>query len=280
MRSGAPGGRHAQPRTGVEFLSGAGSVGSYVTVAGLSTYLFLSVSARAVGPEHFAPISTLWALVFIVGPGLFLPMQQELGRVLAARRGDRAGGNPVTKALAVSGVLVAVTVIGTGIAGPWLTHELFAGSWAMFGYFELTVLGFALVYVARGVLSGLGEFRDFGRLVLAESLIRLAVGAGLSLSGVHRPGPYGAAIAIAPFVALVGTCVAYALTDDEAVSDVRHTGLASRSRPRPEDHGGVADGVAEPAGLAALADLAAADVHRDLAHDQSSPARLEVAVAT
>ena len=46
----------------------------------------LVLSARALGHEAYAPLSVLWALVFLVGPGFFLPIEQEIGRALAARR--------------------------------------------------------------------------------------------------------------------------------------------------------------------------------------------------
>lgn len=192
----------ARLRAAFGVLSGAGSVGAGVVVAGVCTYLFLSISARAVGPARFAPISTLWALVLIFGPGLFLPVQQELGRVLAGSRVDRAGGNAARRALLISGGMLSVVVAAAAALGPWLTRALFAGSWGLFGCFLGALSGFSLAYLARGILSGLGEFGDLGRLIVGEAFARMAFVAVLAAAGVRSVGAYGAAVAVAPFVAV------------------------------------------------------------------------------
>ena len=81
-------------------VTGLRSVGAGVLAAGFFTYLFLSLAGRVLGPEAFAPVSSLWALVFIVGPGLFMPVQQELGRLVSQHREERDG--------ATAGALLAV----------------------------------------------------------------------------------------------------------------------------------------------------------------------------
>jgi O-antigen/teichoic acid export membrane protein len=176
------------------------SVGSGVLGAGLFTYLFLSLAGRVLGPEGFAPVSTLWALVFIVGPGLFLPVQQELGRVIGGQRGDRGGGHAVRKVALIAGSFALVTIAGTLAAGDWITRQLFGGNGALLWCFEASVVSYALTFVARGIFSGLGDFKDFGRLVAAESLARLVIGAALTLLGVRSATAFGVAICLAPVV--------------------------------------------------------------------------------
>src|SRR5205807_10293590 len=75
------------------FLSPRGSlpegtpwVGAGLAVLGLTAYGFLILSARAVGPRRYASLSALWAAVYLAGPGFFLPLEQEVGRAVAARR--------------------------------------------------------------------------------------------------------------------------------------------------------------------------------------------------
>ena len=48
-----------------------------VVVLGFTAYGFLIVTARTLGPERYAPLSVLWALVFLVGPGLFYPWSRS-----------------------------------------------------------------------------------------------------------------------------------------------------------------------------------------------------------
>ena len=72
-------------------LSGLRSTTAGIAGAGICTYAFLTLAGRVLGPTDFTPVSALWALVVVVGPGLFLPLQQELGRHLAPQRAEREG---------------------------------------------------------------------------------------------------------------------------------------------------------------------------------------------
>ncbi|MEA2685075.1 MAG: hypothetical protein QOE93_270, partial [Actinomycetota bacterium] len=71
------------------------AVAAGLVVLGLTAYAFLVIAARALGPEAYAPLSALWAIVFLVGPGCFVPLEQELARSLAARGAAGLGGGPV-----------------------------------------------------------------------------------------------------------------------------------------------------------------------------------------
>ena len=69
-------------------------VAAALLVAGIATYAFFKVGTWAVGGEDaFNPISSLWFATFALAPGFFIPLEQELGRALAAppRRSARAG---------------------------------------------------------------------------------------------------------------------------------------------------------------------------------------------
>jgi O-antigen/teichoic acid export membrane protein len=190
----------ASTRRGSTALSGLGSVGSGVLGAGVLTYLFLSLAGRVLGPVGFAPLSTLWALTFIVGPGLFLPVQQELGRVIGGQRGERGGARAARKVLLIAVGMVVVVGVAALAAGSWLTRELFDGHWALLWCFEGALAAYAVSFTARGVLSGLGDFKDFGRLVVAESAARLVIGGILALLGGRSAATFGVAIAAAPLV--------------------------------------------------------------------------------
>ena len=187
-----------KPRSGL--LAGISSVSSGVLGAGLFTFLFLSLAGRVLGPAGFAPVSTLWAMVFIVGPGLFLPVQQELGRVIAGQRGEGGGSHAVRKVALLAGGFAVTTMAVTLAAGEWITRELFGGNEALLWCFEGSVVAYALSFVARGVFSGLGEFKDFGRLLATESAVRLMVGGLLTLLGARSATAFGVAIVLGPIL--------------------------------------------------------------------------------
>ncbi|MEY2589667.1 MAG: hypothetical protein QOJ67_1651, partial [Acidimicrobiaceae bacterium] len=76
-------------------------------MAGVSAYGFLVLSARVLGKAEYAPLSVLWAAVFLAGPGFFLPLEQEVSRALAARRALGLGTGPVLRRAAMLGGALA-----------------------------------------------------------------------------------------------------------------------------------------------------------------------------
>jgi O-antigen/teichoic acid export membrane protein len=191
-------------------LQGLGSTGVGVLLAGVSTFLFLTVAARVLGAEDFGVVSTLWALVFVIGPGLFLPVQQELSRVIGSQRGhDGApdgGGHAVSLARRWSVALtVLVALVGLGLHTV-LGERLFPGHGELVVCLVAATAASAVSFAARGVSSGRGDFVGYGLLVSSEAALRLVVGVAL-LVVVTEPLTFGLAIAVAPLlsVAMVAT---------------------------------------------------------------------------
>ena len=81
----------ARTRDSNPLPEGTFAVGVGLLVAGVTACGFLVVSARALGKTEYAPLSVLWSLVFLAGPGFFLPLEQEVSRALAARRARGEG---------------------------------------------------------------------------------------------------------------------------------------------------------------------------------------------
>jgi hypothetical protein len=144
------------------FLTGVKSVAAGFLVAGVFTYCFLTLAGRTLGPVAFAPVSTLWALVFIVGPGLFLPLQQELGRVLARTPAARSGGLVLRRSAVLAAVVAGAAMVAGLVVSPWLTDELFDGQWLLFWCFEVSVASYAVSFLARGVFSVWASSRHSG----------------------------------------------------------------------------------------------------------------------
>src|SRR5215207_1262805 len=112
---------------------GTMAVGLGLVISGIATYGFLSITKRALGEDLFAPVSLLWFLTFILAPGFFLPVEQEVGRALAHRRALGQGSRPVVRRAAIlEGILlVAITVVML-IISPLLVSHLFDGYWVLF----------------------------------------------------------------------------------------------------------------------------------------------------
>lgn len=180
-------------------------VGLGLLVLGVTAYGFLLVSARALGPREYGSLSALWALVVLVGPGFFLPLEQEVGRSLAARRARGMGGGPVlARAAVLGGVVVGVLLLVVAVLGPSLLDRLFDHQGLLLAGFVLSLVGYFAEHLARGELAGRGRFAGYGLVLGLEGTVRLVGCAGLALAGASTAGPYGLVLGAAPlFAALV-----------------------------------------------------------------------------
>ncbi len=213
-------------------------VGVGLGLAGLMQYGFLVVAARALGQAKFAPLSVFWALLFVCGPGFFLPLEQETGRAIAARRVRGEGGRPVVERATIIGTTLAVVlIIGTlALAGP-IDNRVFDGDPALLAGLVGGFAAYLLEFLVRGVLAGNGRFGAYGILIGGEGLLRVVFAAFLAVIGVKVAGPYGVAMIVASFVAI-------ALSPDRAAraAPSRASGALVGDLPRawlPPDRVGV-----------------------------------------
>jgi O-antigen/teichoic acid export membrane protein len=190
-------------RTANPLPEGTIEVGIGLVLAGLTAYGFTVVAARALGKTDYAPLSVLWAMVFLVGPGFFLPLEQEVSRALAARRALGTGTGPVVRRAALFGVIICAALVGgTMIGSPLLVAKLFDHDWLLLVGLLIGMVGYCIELLARGTFSGLGRFGPYSVVIGAEGLVRFLICAGLAVFGVGYAGWYGLALGIAPLVAV------------------------------------------------------------------------------
>lgn len=173
-------------------------------IAGIASYAFFIVGKSALGDEDFKPISSLWFATFVVAPGIFLPLEQEVGRALAHRRALAHGGRPVVMRVLTLGLALAaiVTVILLGLS-PMLTSTLFEGNWWVMAALVIAFLAYAPAHLARGVCSGSGRFRPYAIVMGSDGLVRIIASSALALLGVKVVGAYAFVVALAPIVGVV-----------------------------------------------------------------------------
>jgi O-antigen/teichoic acid export membrane protein len=171
-------------------------------IAGVCSFAFFRVGADALGSEEaFKPVVSMWFATFALAPGLFLPLEQELGRALSARRALGQGGRAVViKVLTLGGVLVALATIALVAVGPWLADDYFDGDWVMVAALMLSIACYAPTHLSKGICSGSGRFRAYAVVLGADGLVRILFCVLLALVGVKAVGWYGMAVAVAPLV--------------------------------------------------------------------------------
>ncbi len=173
-------------------------------VAGVSAYGFQILAFRVLGASSYAALNGLWVTAFILAPGLFLPLEQEVARAVAHRHAKGQGTRPLVKkaALLMTLLIVAVTIIIVVLRVP-IEERLLRGSDELLGALIAVLIGFALESLARGTLSGNGRFGRYGLLVGVDGLSRVVLAGVIAAIGVGTLGWFGIAFAAAPFVATI-----------------------------------------------------------------------------
>ena len=91
--------------------------------------MFLTASGRALGPDRFTQISVLWAVLFLVGNGLYIPVEQELGRSIAARRARGIGYGSLVRRVTIAACVTFAVVAAVMAAFGWkIADALFRGN--------------------------------------------------------------------------------------------------------------------------------------------------------
>lgn len=182
---------------------GTFAVGAGLMVAAVTAYVFIVITLRTLGKEGSVGFSAFWALIFVMGPGMFLPIEQEVGRALAHRRARGIGGGPlVTRAAGLGGGLAAIVVVAALVFASPLREHLFHGEGSLVAALALGMVGFFSMHITRGTLAGNGRFRAYGEMLGAEGVVRLAAAVVLVVIGTETAGPFGLCLGIAPFVAV------------------------------------------------------------------------------
>jgi O-antigen/teichoic acid export membrane protein len=181
-------------------------VGAGLAILGAGSYAHLAVAGHTLPATGMAEISVLWSIVFLLGLGVFFPVEQELIRLVAARTAAGEGIGPVvrrgaTLALVILGVLLTAFALA---AGP-LAGRLFGGDTAMVATLGGATIALAVTAVSRGTLAGLGRFGAYGRQLAVDGGLRVVLACALGAAGTRTPVAYGLILIAAPLLAVAAT---------------------------------------------------------------------------
>jgi O-antigen/teichoic acid export membrane protein len=189
-------------------VGGRSSLTFGLLLDGVASYVFLSAAGRDLGPDKFAIVSVLWVVLFLVGNGLFIPVEQELSRSISARAARGSGWNSlVHRVTLASGVVLVVALAAGAVARDHIADSLFRGDLAFVWLLLFGLVGVWLMFVLRGVLSGEHRFHAYGLMFAADALGKAIPGVGLLWWGALHPSAYGLIVAGSAYV---GIAVAWA----------------------------------------------------------------------
>ena len=176
-------------------------VGAGLLVAGLTAYGFQILTFRALTKVDYAALNALWVFVFVLAPGVFLPLEQEVGRAVADRRARSLGGGPVVRRAGFLGLWLTIALAILTIAaaaGTPLVDRLFEGRTGLVACLVIALFTYGVQHITRGTLAGNGRFGPYGMILAAEGAFRITPCIALAIAGVDNPVFYGLCLAIPP----------------------------------------------------------------------------------
>ncbi|MGZ6968212.1 MAG: hypothetical protein ACXVKN_10770 [Acidimicrobiia bacterium] len=183
---------------------GTFAVGAGLVVAAITAYVFVIVANKGLSAPQYSAFGAFWAFIFVAGPGLFLPLEQEVGRALAHRKAQGIGSGPlVVRAGRLGALLTGAMVILVLATSPLYVDGQFHGNWLLVASLAIGLVGFYCMHTTRGTLSDNARFRPYGEMLATEGVVRLIGALGLLAIGVNNAGAYGMCMALAPFVAVL-----------------------------------------------------------------------------
>lgn len=183
-----------------------GAVGVGLAVLGISSFGYLAITSRQLGPAAVAPLTTLWVLINAIGPALFFPLEQEVGRAVAARRALGLGSRPVVARAALLGLALLTGLVAVCLlAGAPLSDGLFGGQLVVVAALVLGSAGLCLEHLSRGVFAGNGQFLRYGAQLGVDGTLRLLGAVVLIAVGSTQVGWYAVLLAAAPVIAVILT---------------------------------------------------------------------------
>lgn len=167
-------------------------MGAGVALIALSAYAVLAMAGHVLAPVHYAAVASLYLLMSVLGPGIFVAVEQQTTHEVSARIATGVGWAPVLRSGALASARLAgvVTLVVLALS-PLLVPRVFGGSWLLVGGAVLAVWGAAASYPLRGVFAGQRRFGWYGSCMALEGLGRAGAAAGLVGLGVSGGGWYG-----------------------------------------------------------------------------------------
>lgn len=174
---------------GTSFMVSGGLIGA------VGAYLFQLYGGRILGPADFAPVSVLWTTFFILATILLVPVEQYVTREVAV------GRRAIPTDLIPAAVMAGIGSLLGGLFVALTLDDLFNGDPQYILHIVLLMVGYALLFVAKGVLAGSRQFKLVGWVLIVETAARLFAGI-VALQFVANGVSLGWAMVIGGFAVL------------------------------------------------------------------------------
>jgi O-antigen/teichoic acid export membrane protein len=182
-------------------------MGGGLLVVGIAGYGFIALTGHTLSAADSSVVSSLYLMLNIIGPGVFVALEQETSRSISSQlaRGGRAA--PVARRAAnLAAVLLVALLVVLAAVSPVLVSRALGGHWSLFVAVLLGTATSAMVYLVRGVLGGTRRFVGYSATLGLEGAARLLPSVIVALSGAPNAAAYGLLFAVgSAFGAIAGT---------------------------------------------------------------------------
>ncbi len=183
---------------------GTFAIGSGMIVGALTGYIVVILVNHAVGDRAYAGFGAFWSLIFVVGPGLFLPLEQEISRAVSHRAAQNDGSGPIIRIAVLMAITIAIVMtLFFAALSPVIVKEIFRDNVLLQLGFLAGVAGYGALHCSRGILSGNHKFGSYGLSLAAEGSLRFVAVIVLSMLGVKNVGYYGLAMGLTPILVIL-----------------------------------------------------------------------------
>ena len=177
--------------------NGTATVFVGLLAAGLLTYVYLGIARRSLDETAYSAFAVVWGVTFIIGPGLFQPLEQATGHSTAKRHAGGQGSKPLASRAALLGLAsLAFASLASLAAWPFGLDELLSDDPALLAALICCFGGFMAVSVVRGVLGGHKSFPVYSRTLGTEGATRLVGGLVLAFAAATGASSFGFVMAL------------------------------------------------------------------------------------
>lgn len=148
-----------------------GAVAVAVVGAGILVNIYLAVAGRSLTEGQYSHFGAFWSIALVVGFGAFLPVEQELARVLQTRADTKSALRAA--AMATLGLTVGALLVLAACTGP--LKDALGDDAALLGAVAALVAASALQFFVRGSLVGLNRIGTHGVIILVDATLRVAL---------------------------------------------------------------------------------------------------------
>lgn len=173
-------------------------------LVGIAGYVLLALAGHTLAPADVATVTSVYLLLNILGPGLYVALEQETNRAVASCADDSAAsGTTVRNAGLVGAALVGITLAVLAVSSPVLVPRVLGGNWGLLAVLMVSTTVAGALFLVRGAFGGQRRFIAYAATLGLEGGARLVPCVVIAAMGVATATGYGFAFAAGYGVAVL-----------------------------------------------------------------------------